>query len=1140
MNTKHFLRACIALCVLICTAPLLASSDPKVIAVLAYRSKEETHKTWQPFVDALNATITEEHFVLKACTLKELNLCVEQRKADFIITNPGHYALLKKRHNLPYPLATLIGKQNGQHLNAFGGVIFTRTEHATIQSLKDLKGKTIALTGDESLGGYQLQAYELYQTNLTFPEDLTPLPTGMPHDNVVDAVLSKKADVGFVRTGVLEEMEKEGMLNLSDIKIIHEQFYEGFPLKISTKRYPEWPLVSLPHTSQALARKVSSLALGMDENVFKEARVVHGFTIASDYSGVEEVLRTLRFPPFDTLPRFDIKEFIEYYKLELLLILSLISLLFLGGFTRVWVINRRMQESQKGFKALLEGSFSGLFIHHEGKILECNHFLCSLVGYTVEELKQGSISLLLDTKSTERLLQSLQEKDETVLELIGLSKDKRTFTVHVESKQIPFNKKEVYVTELRDISEEKKAQEKLFLAANVFTHAREAIVITQPNGTIIDVNQAFSFITGYSKEEALGKNISFLKSGRHESLFYQKMWNDLFSKGHWYGEIWNRRKNGETYVEMLTISAIKDERNIIKQFVAIFSDITTLKEHEHQLEHIAHHDALTNLPNRLLFSDRLHQAMLHAYRSGLLLVVAYVDLDGFKTINDQYGHAIGDKLLIALSELMKNSLREGDTLARIGGDEFVIVLQNLDTVNNAIPMLNRLLEAAATPVVCDDITLKVSASIGVSVYPQADDMEADQLLRQADQAMYQAKISGRNRYHIFDEKADRDIQGVHESLENIRQALERNEFVLYYQPKVNMRTAELEGVEALIRWMHPTRGLLAPAVFLPIIEDHPLAIAVGEWVIYTAVSQLHQWKKEGHILHVSVNVGARHLQSPHFTEFLAQTLARFPEIHPSQLECEILETSALHNTKTVTLLMNTCKDLGIHFSLDDFGTGYSSLSYLKQLPISTLKIDQSFIFDMLYDTNDLSILEGILGLASAFGHHVIAEGVETEEHGRMLLYMGCEKAQGYGIARPMPASDILTWKASWRPHASWQNTPSISHKNYPVLYSMVEHRGWVNLFEKYLKKECDFPPTLGGRHCYLGLWLENETSGMYDEMLLSSIKKEHNTIHELAQHLVHQTLSPAQKEAYVSELYTSRDSLIEKLRRLLVTKGEEK
>jgi EAL domain-containing protein (putative c-di-GMP-specific phosphodiesterase class I) len=358
----------------------------------------------------------------------------------------------------------------------------------------------------------------------------------------------------------------------------------------------------------------------------------------------------------------------------------------------------------------------------------------------------------------------------------------------------------------------------------------------------------------------------------------------------------------------------------------------------------------------------------------------------------------------------------------LGGDEFVAVLIDLESDTDSTPMLTRLLESAALPVQLGELRLQVSASLGVTYYPQELDIDADQLLRQADQAMYQAKVAGKNRFHVFDATQDSTLRVHHETLERIRLALDRSEFVLYYQPKVNMRTGAVVGVEALIRWQHPERGLLSPQQFLPEIENHVLAVDVGDWVIDAALTQIEEWRLAGIHLPVSVNVGARQLQQGDFLERLKKALTQHSSVDPSLLELEILETSALEDMVQVSRLMASCSALGVTFALDDFGTGYSSLVYLKRLRVDVLKIDQSFVRDMLDDPDDYAILKGVIGLAEAFKCKVIAEGVETAAHGSCLLQLGCELAQGYGIARPMPADEFPLWATNWRPDARWSQS----------------------------------------------------------------------------------------------------------------------
>jgi diguanylate cyclase (GGDEF)-like protein/PAS domain S-box-containing protein len=479
------------------------------------------------------------------------------------------------------------------------------------------------------------------------------------------------------------------------------------------------------------------------------------------------------------------------------------------------------------------------------------------------------------------------------------------------------------------------------------------------------------------------------------------------------------RKDGKNRWIWARGEAIRNEKGDIVNLHVVAQDITEGKRAKEQLERIAHYDILTNMPNRVLLADLLNQAMLQCNRRNRSLAVAFMDLDGFKAVNDLYGHNVGDELLIKLSQRMKEVLRAGDTLARIGGDEFIAVMVGLESIEDSKPVLKRLLKAAAGPVNLDDAVIQVSASIGVSLYPQ-DHVDADLLMRHADQAMYVAKQAGKNRYHFFDTAQDNANKTLGQSISEILTALHRREFVLHYQPKVNMYTGEVIGVEALIRWQHPVRGLVPPMEFLPAIEGHAVSLELGEWVVDTALSQISQWRSIGVNLPISVNISAHQLQQVNFTTRLAALLAVHSDVPSNCLELEILETSALQDMSQVSETMNACHDLGVRFALDDFGTGYSSLTYLKRLPAHMIKIDQSFVRDMLEDADDLAIIEGVVGLAKTFRRDVIAEGVETIAHGEALLQLGCEMAQGYGIARPMPAGDIPKWLSDWKADDSWK------------------------------------------------------------------------------------------------------------------------
>ena len=607
-------------------------------------------------------------------------------------------------------------------------------------------------------------------------------------------------------------------------------------------------------------------------------------------------------------------------------------------------------------------------------------------------------------KQTDELVVATREKDKLTDELVIANKEKDKLTDNLVSIGI----------------ERERLLQKIKRAATIFTRAHESIMITDADATITEVNNSFNQMTGYDSKDVIGENSLILESGHESPEFLAEIWDTLLSKGHWYGEMWYRRKNGDIYPANTSITAVENADDGVDHYVSLSTDTSSMRVLQGHLKRLTHYDALTNLPNRILLADRLSQAMEQCQPHNQSLAVAFLDLDGFKEVNDKHGHKAGDELLIAVSQRMKATLCELDTLAHIGGDEFIAIMVNLEDPKDSAPILENLLKAVAEPITSNNIVMQVSASIGVTFYPQ-DASGLDQLIRHADQAMHVAKQAGKNRYRLFDTAKNNEIKSQLASIENIDAGLSNREFVLYYQPKVNIRTSEVIGVEALIRWQHPVRGLVPPMEFLPAIEGHAISIKIGEWVILSALTQISQWQGAGLNLPISVNISAYQLQQDNFTNRLAALLSTHPEMNPYCLELEILETSALSDINKVFATMSACNELGVRFALDDFGTGYSSLTYLRRLPAQLIKIDQSFIREMLEDAEDRAIVEAIIGLAKSFRRDVIAEGVETINHGRELLQMGCELAQGYGIARPMPADDIPEWISNWTANDVWAN-----------------------------------------------------------------------------------------------------------------------
>lgn len=539
----------------------------------------------------------------------------------------------------------------------------------------------------------------------------------------------------------------------------------------------------------------------------------------------------------------------------------------------------------------------------------------------------------------------------------------------------------------------------------VIDNMLEGVMITDHEGNILSINSAFSSTTGYSLDDVIGKNPRLLQSGRHTESFYKKMWSSVTKNGYWQGEIWNRKKNGREYIESLAISAIKNSQGLVTHYLGVFSDVTRQKQAEDTIRHMAYFDPLTNLPNRALFRDRLKQAISFANRSKSLLAVLFIDLDRVKVINDTLGHDIGDRLLQGVARRMESCLREIDTIARLGGDEFMVLLPNIQNTDNIIKITEKILESLKPAFHFDGHELYITASIGISVFPN-DAMDAASLLKNADTAMYRAKKQGRNLFQIFSK--DMGAETVEQlSFENsLRRALEREEFVIHYQPQINLSTGQIVGMEALVRWHHPDKGLIYPQNFIHWAEDTGLIVPIGEWVLRKACHQNKAWHKAGfHHLKVAVNLSAVQFKQKNLLDTVANVLKE-SGLPAGSLELELTESVVMEHTGAAASVPHELKAMGVRLSIDDFGTGYSSLNYLKKLPVNTLKMDQMFIRDLTVDRHDAAIALAIINMGHGLNLTVVAEGVETESQLQFLKNFQCDGMQGYYYSRPVPADDF--------------------------------------------------------------------------------------------------------------------------------------
>ncbi|WP_114417867.1 EAL domain-containing protein [Marinospirillum perlucidum] len=753
-----------------------------VLGVAALRDQARLEERFQPLVAYLNEQLEDQALQLKVLSPSEIWQALQRHELDFVVTDPVNFIALSEHNAMSSPLVTLVMQEAGEAVEAQGGVMLQAADQEPFTDLKELKEATLAIAGRNFLGGYLAQARSLQEAGLDVSE-LNWLDVGPSYEAVVEAVLAGRADVGFIRTGVMERLVDEGWVEAERLRVVNAQDMPGFPYQVSTRLYPQWPLVTLPQVRDEVARKVASVLLALDaENPVVQQAGLAGFNVPSDYSVIERDMRRLQIPPFNTPQQVSWVEIWYSYQWQILILTAFVVLV----------------------------------------------------------------------------------------------------------------------------------------------------------------------------------------------------------------------------VVLLVFSLVLNRR------------LALSREH---LEKIAHYDLLTGLPNYHLLSRRLQEATQVAWETGRSLAVCYMDLDNFKQLNDHYGHGLGDELLLSLAQRLQQEIDASETLARVSGDEFALVLTDLHP-SESDGRIKQLMQSLHQPLVLSKTTTEVSASLGITLFP-LDRSDPDTLLRHASEAMFRAKSLGKNRYYYFDADLDREQQGLRDRLQRLQEALEAEEFLLYYQPKVDLRTQEVLGVEALIRWQHPEEGLLPPGAFLPDIEASELENPLGNWVISQALSQLNAWHEAGLQIRVSVNISASHLLTTGFATQLEVLLAEYPDLDPGYLEIEVLETAALGSLDEGRQILEACHRLGVKISLDDFGTGYSSLAYFRNLPVDILKIDQSFVRDMLEDREDRSIVESVVRLAAAFNRQVIAEGVETLEHAEALLELGCFQAQGYGIARPLPAEEILDWTRNWEEEPSF-------------------------------------------------------------------------------------------------------------------------
>lgn len=676
----------------------------------------------------------------------------------------------------------------------------------------------------------------------------------------------------------------------------------------------------------------------------------------------------------------------------------------------------RIRQSEHRFKLLFNNVFDAIIMSDDkGNILDTNKAATRLLHFTKEEMQHLS---LFDIHKDQELLQKsidniLNQESDYIGETELQNKYKQTIIAEIGGVFFKTEDQVYLVTSYRDITERKKVEEKLKLSDKVFENTLEGIIVTDAQENILSVNPAFTSIYGYFPEEVRGKHLSFLRSNKHKNDFITTIEASIENYGQWMGEIWHVRKDGEEFPLWLTISAIYDENGKINQLVSVFNDITELKEKEDQIRHQAYHDPLTDLPNRLLFNDRLKLEIAHSKRYQKMIGVLFLDLDRFKNINDNLGHGAGDLLLKQVAERISTHIREGDTVARMGGDEFTLIISEIAKPEDAAIISQRILHEIKKPYMIEGKKLYITASIGICIFPN-DGEDEKTLTKNADMAMYRAKEEGRDNYQFF--TVDLNIRAQKRlSLENdLRNAVKNMDFLLYYQPRINVKLNRITGVEALLRWNHPVKGLIYPKEFLHLAEETGLILPISEYVLYQACKNNKNWQSQGlPSVPISVNISALQIQQKNLAEMITNILD-YTGLDPAYLMIEILENRIIEYIDVSITTLKKLKEMGVSIAIDDFGSGYSSLSSLRKLNIDTLKIDASFVQEIHINSDSLAIIETMINLSKGLKLKVIAEGVETEQQKRLLKKKKCYEMQGFYFSKPLTEYELIDFIKGYR------------------------------------------------------------------------------------------------------------------------------
>jgi diguanylate cyclase (GGDEF)-like protein/PAS domain S-box-containing protein len=1031
------------------------------IGVLSFRPLEQARQQWQATADHLNTHIPGHRVTLEVLFFPDIEQAMVHDRFDFVLTNPEHYIALRARYGLS-AIATLMPLAEGHPVSQFGGVIFTRADRADIDKLEDLRGKVVSSVQEQSFGAYMMQRWTLYKHGIDISEIGRMRFTGMPQDNAVRDVLSGEADAGFVRTGMLERMAREGKLDAARVKVINRQPADTFPQALSTDLYPEWAFSAMPSVPEYLKKQIAQALFDIAPGD-KAARTGNyfGFSPPGNYAPVEAVMTRLRMMPDHTV-EFDLRDILSKYLYPMLLSGLLALLLVMWAAIHLARVNRRLrasfrererldnalqqanatlehkvttrtqdlQKSEARFREIMQSSPIAIRIAVDGghRVAFANPAYETLLGAASGEVAGvDPQQFYADPADYVGVLQALQAGERISDRLIQLNFARRgTRWVLASYMPFEFEGQPATLGWFYDVTPMKQIEQALQQSEARFRqmfegHSSPMLLIDPASGAIVDANHAAAAFYGYGETLMQQMNISDINTQTREELLHERQ--QALREERNYFVFPHRLSNGSLRsVEVHSSPIDVDGRTLL---FSIIHDITERQLLEQQMHELAFYDVLTGLPNRRLLLDRLHQALATCERTHRHAALMFLDLDHFKTLNDLHGHDIGDHMLVEVAQRLRSCIREEDSVARFGGDEFVVMLESLssltqEAVMQAESVAEKIRLALAQPYLLtrdagDPITHHCSSSIGITVFrEQADSVE--QLLKWTDMAMYRAKDAGRNVIRFFDPTMQAAVE-MRAALEaDMHVALAQQQFELYYQVQVDAARRP-QAAEALLRWRHPQRGLVPPLHFIPLAEETGLILPIGAWVMDTACAQIKAWRNHPQLgnLALSVNVSARQFRQPDFVEQVQAAVMRHG-IAPTALKLELTESLVLEDVMDSIAKMKALKEFGVCFAMDDFGTGYSSLSYLKSLPLDQLKIDQSFVRTIASDNADRVMVMAIVDLGMNFELDVVAEGVETEEQFTLLHRYGCGNFQGYLFSKPLPVAEFEALIPTMAPH----------------------------------------------------------------------------------------------------------------------------